>query len=324
MSILDKAIGGYFELELPPPRQTKFNDALKYQSARAAFLAFLRASKPNRVWMPYYICESMLAPVKALGTDICYYSLDKQFGIADDISLGRGDILFYVNYFGICSGNVQKVLHKFNPSQVVLDFSQSFFAEPQKCLATIYSPRKFFGVPDGGLLLTQLDIDLPESIDGGSDDRMYHLIKRLGGTAELGYANYQLAEASLDDLEPKQMSLLTERILSAIDFEAARTQRNKNFSVLHECLVKINGLNIDFDNVDGPLCYPFISDKSKLRECLVAKRIFIPKYWPDILHRFHIPDFEKQLVEKTHPLPCDQRYHVDEMHEVCKVILGLE
>ena len=42
------AIGGYFELELPPPRGERYPDALRYQSARAAFLALLLAGRPGR------------------------------------------------------------------------------------------------------------------------------------------------------------------------------------------------------------------------------------------------------------------------------------
>ncbi len=321
MSTLNKAIGGYFELELPPPSQTKYQDALKYQSARAAFLALLRASKPNRVWMPHYICESMLAPVKAAGIEICYYSLDKQFGIVEKIILGRADILLYVNYFNVCSAQVEKILNQFNPLQIVLDFSQAFFAAPKNCLATIYSPRKFFGLPDGGLLLTQLAIDLPEALDEGSEKRMRHLIARLGGGAELGYADYQLAEASLNALEPKRMSLLTERIFGSIDFEAARIQRNKNFHALHKILSRSNRLGVDLEAVDGPMCYPYFSDNQSLRAKLISERIFIPTYWPDIFNRLDVPVFEEGLIKNIHPLPCDQRYDVDDMDNICKLLL---
>lgn len=323
MSVLNKAIGGYFELELPPSNQIKYQSALKYQSARAALLALLRISKPNRVWMPHYICESMLAPVKASGTEICFYSLDKQLGIADDVVLGSTDILLYVNYFGICSRQVEKVLARFNPSQVVLDFSQAFFIEPKNCLATIYSPRKFFGLPDGGLLFTQLDVDLPEAVDEGSIKRMHHLVTRLGGTAEQGYEYYQSAETSLIESKPKRMSQLTERIYGSIDFEAARFQRNKNFRNLHENLGGNNVLKVDLEDVDGPMCYPYFLDNHLLRTTLLAKRIYVPVYWPDILARSNIPVFEVQLVKNIHPIPCDQRYTVGDMNNICELLLKI-
>ena len=315
------AIGGYFELELQRARPFMYQGAQKYQSARSALLALLRAAKPKRVWMPYYICDVMLAPVRAFGAEICFYSLDKQLGIADDITLTGTDLLLYVNYFGVCLGQVEKVLARFNPSQVVMDFSQAFFTKPQNCLATIYSPRKFFGLPDGGLLFSQLAIDLPEAIDEGSENRTRHLIARLGGAVELGYVDYKLAEATLNELEPKRMSQLTERIFGAIDFDAVRARRNENYNTLHANLSQRNGLKIDLKDVNGPMCYPYLSDSLLPRAALLADRIFIPTYWPDILSRADIPRFEGDLVNKIHALPCDQRYDKNDMSIICGRLL---
>ena len=66
------------------------------------------------------------------------------------MQLREGGWLLYVNYFGICQHQERQVLERFGASRVVLDRSQAFFADPIDCLATIYSPRKFFGVPTEG------------------------------------------------------------------------------------------------------------------------------------------------------------------------------
>lgn len=313
------AIGGYFELELPHARPFMYQGALKYQSARAAFLALLRVSTPKRVWMPYYICDAMLAPVRASGAEIFFYSLDKHLGIADDITLDSADILLYVNYFGVCFGQVEKVLDRFNPSQVVLDFSQAFFIEPQKCLATIYSPRKFFGVPDGGLIFTELPLCTPELLDTGSAGRMQHLIKRLAGSPELGYEDYQRSETSLDDLEPRQMSNLTNRLLSSIDFGDAHARRNENFLSLHKVLGTTNRLALDAEP-DGPLCYPYFSSDAGLRKKLISQRVFVPTYWADALSRINGYCLEGDLVNSILPIPCDQRYSSKDMTKVLSSI----
>jgi hypothetical protein len=313
------AIGGYFELELPRAQPFIYQGALKYQSARAAFLALLRVSKPKRVWMPYYICDAMLAPVRASGAKVCFYSLDEQLGIADDITLNSGDILLYVNYFGICLEQVEKVLKQFDPSQVVLDFSQAFFVKPQKCLATIYSPRKFFGIPDGGLIFTELPLCTPEMLDTRSADRMQHLIKRLAGSPELGYEDYQRSETSLNDLEPRQMSNLTNRLLSSIDFADAHARRNQNFLTLHKVLGATNRLPLDAEP-NGPLCYPYFSVDSGLRKKLISQRVFIPTYWADALSRISGDCLELDLVNSILPIPCDQRYSSKDMAQVLSCI----
>jgi hypothetical protein len=313
------AIGGYFELELPPARLPMHHAALKFQSARAAFLALLRATKPTRVWMPYYICDSMLAPIKAAGVDVEFYSLDAHFGIADDIELAATEILMYVNYFGVCSEQVDQVLQRFNPAQVVLDFSQAFYVEPKDCLATIYSPRKFFGLPDGGLLFTRTDIKLPEKIDEGSECRMAHLIKRLGGEPENGYVNYKNSEETLNDFEPKQMSRLTQRVMTSIDFEGAQAKRRANFDFLFGRLREVN--KIKFGNIIGaPLCYPLICNDAGMKAELIRNRVFVATYWPDVSTRVDVDSLEFDLAANLLAIPCDQRYSSADLELVLSLI----
>ena len=321
MSTLNKAIGGYFELELPPPSQTKYQDALKYQSARAAFLALLRQS-PNvkRVFMPYYICDAMLALVKAAGKDICFYGLDERLAVNSQVTLGAGDLLLYVNYFGICTKQCEELLQRFDPAQIVLDCSQAFYARLQDCYATIYSPRKFFGIPDGGLLATASPISPPEFQDTGSKDRIWHLIKRLGGTAEDGYQDFKNAEDSLDDMEPRGMSNITQRLLQAVNFEAIRVARNQNFAYLRNFLDKTNALEIP-PGVDGPHCYPYLPARPVKKENLIENRVFVATYWPDVLRRVDDSSFETKLVNQCIPIPCDQRYSAETLVRVLNFIL---
>lgn len=219
-SHINRVIGGYFELELPKIKAEKYPDAVKYQSARAAFFALLQQIPDiKRVWAPTYICDSMLAPIYAAGKELAFYSINEKFRINEPIKLDRDDLLLYVNYFGVCGENVGEILKRYSPDQVVIDCSQAFYSGPYDCLASIYSPRKFFGVPDGGLLVTRLVMSLPQEQDQGSANRMKHLIKRLAFSAEDGYASYKSAEESLCDLTPKIMSALTMRLLESIDYE---------------------------------------------------------------------------------------------------------
>ena len=54
------ATGGYFELELPAAASDYHAGALRLQSARAALLLLLQQGKPSAVWLPWYLCQSML------------------------------------------------------------------------------------------------------------------------------------------------------------------------------------------------------------------------------------------------------------------------
>ncbi|MDH0850671.1 MULTISPECIES: hypothetical protein [Delftia] len=319
---MGSAIGGYFELELPFSREAgRHQGGLAYQSARAAFFALLRSARPRpgRIWMPYFICDAMIAPLRQLGIEVLYYPLDNEFGIAGDVALRGNDWLLYVNYFGICSGQVQKTLAHFPVERVVIDCSQAWFEEPASCMANIYSPRKFFGVPDGGILYSNLSVALGHDQDEGSFSRMGHLLKRLAGEPESGYGDYLSAEAGLGDLEPRRMSSLTHRLLASIDQQSAREARNRNYAQLHAWLGCHNALSLP-TQVDAPLCYPFLCTDQKLRGKLLARRIFTPTYWNEVLNRVAPDAIEAGWVKGLIPLPVDHRYGIDEMEKIARAI----
>jgi hypothetical protein len=318
---MNSAIGGYFELEFPKAKPFLYPAAYEFQSARAAFLALLRTGKPSRVYMPHYICDSMVAPLENAGVECLFYSIDGEFNIIGDVELGEADWLFYVNYFGVCEKNIDGLFHHYNPRQLILDHSQAFYSPPRDCLATIYSARKFFGVPDGGLLLTGLPIAEPQESDQESLSRAISGLTRLAKTPEAGYADYQKAEHSLEQCEPLKMSQLTRRILHGIDFEAAKTRRNENFDFLHRHLGSLNQIELDLQNMDGPLCYPFLVDSVELRSHLIRERVFVATYWPETIARVSNNSHESKFVKSLLPLPCDQRYGVDAMLRVAEICL---
>jgi len=264
----------------------------------------------------------MLTPLEEAGIERGWYDVNDQLDVDGSVSIGTDDWLVYVNYFGICNKKVEGVLQRFPPGQIVLDYSQSFFAPPvNEALATIYSPRKFFGVPDGGMLISRVPVSLPEERDTGSFGRMSHLMRRLGECPEAGYAEYQHSEESLTECEPKRMSRLTERILSSIDFDHARKTREENFLFLHERLGEVNQLSLDTSSITAPLCYPFLTHDTDLRRRLIDNRVFVATYWTDAIGRVS-DEWAEKMVRNLLPLPIDQRYGQKDMERLVSVIIG--
>jgi hypothetical protein len=314
MSELD-AIGGYFELELPPGHGELYPDALRFQSARAAFLALLNAGRPQRIWMPWYNCETMLEPPAMAGISVLRYSINERLEIADDIDLDEDDWLLCVNYHGLCDRRIEQTLTRFPRERVVVDNSQALFAPPFDCLATLYSPRKFFGIPDGGYLVTRYPVTLPEERDTGSIERFGPLLTRIDLGAEAGYEGIRAARATLRGQTPKRMSALTERLLAHIDYPSANARRKRNFARYHRLLGADNQFSLPDDITNGPLCYPFWNHRDDLHAALASKRIFVAKYWPGTRGATDtLDDLEYRLANECLALPCDQRYgdeHVD-------------
>ena len=123
-----KSIGGYFDLELPRENTSYMHEnAFYYQSARAAFRSLLQAGKPQRVWLPKYICDAMLSPLLDEGIEHVWYDLDENLKVSDSIVLGEGDWILYVNYFGVCQNQIDDLLNRFPANEIIFDYSQAFF-----------------------------------------------------------------------------------------------------------------------------------------------------------------------------------------------------
>ena len=58
----------------------------------------------------------------------------------------------------------------------------------------------------------------------------------------------------------------------------------------------------------------------QLREKLIKNKIYIAKYWSEVLDRDSISNVEIDFVNKLMPLPIDQRYDFDDMYRILKII----
>ena len=84
-----------------------------------------------------------------------------------------------------------------------MDNAQAFFTEPEKNVDTIYTCRKFFGVPDGAYLITN-QIETSELPRDKSESRISHILGRLENTASEFFKLYQKNEEALQQVAPKQ------------------------------------------------------------------------------------------------------------------------
>lgn len=318
-------IGGYFGLALPD-HGDHFPDAIKFQSARAAIRAVLDGVGAKRVLLPDYICNSVIKAVADSGAEVKTYRLDDWLYPKDlPPVLGDGCFLLYVNYFGLCQGNIHRLLKDIPSTKLIVDNSQALFSPPTDALATIYSVRKFVGVPDGGLLICRgVEIEQPEKEDTVSIDRTRHLFLRMAYSARDGYSSYIESENSLNDTRPLRMSRLTRRLLAGIDMAGVKRQRRANFQVLADLLNQYNSRRWTLDSDAAPLCYPLVVDwdVGDLINELVKKNIYIPNYWNEAKARISPNTVEYRLVQCCLAVPCDQRYASDQLSYLAETIIS--
>jgi hypothetical protein len=112
------------------------------------------------------------------------------------------------------------------------------------------------------------------------------------------------------------MSVLTERLLSAIDYAEVRRRRRENYLLLHRKLAKHNLFNAALPTDATPFCYPFLLDRPVDRWLLARHRLYVPTLWEDVWRR-RVPGFavERKFARNLLPLPIDQRYRVEHMED---------
>ena len=269
-----KEIGGYFELECGH-NAPYHADALKFNSARNALRFIVRANQIKEMFVPYYTCPVVWQALKAENVKLTYYCINQN--LEPDLNDVPEDKFILVNnYFGIKNSHIRKISSEHK--NLIEDNAQAFYA--QKCgIAAFYSPRKFFGLPDGGLAVCN-----KSSEDNFEQATSYnlcsHLLKRHDLSASEAYADFQKNDDYLLNQPVQKMSELTQALMGNIDYKYVQQKRLQNFKILHDALKNNNELKFALTPDDVPMVYPFLTDKNGLRKSLIANKIYVATYWP--------------------------------------------
>lgn len=312
-----REIGGYFEIELKH-YDFIYDKLITLNSARNCLVYLIKSKRITRLHLPYYNCAVIEDAVRRFcpETLIHFYHVDENFvPILEDFP--AGEYLYYVNYYGLQDSVIRRLLHH----RLIVDNAQAFYSPFIPGVDTIYCPRKFFGVADGGILHTSARLIEPLEEDT-SWEHCVHLLKRIDGSAALAFADYQVAERSLLRRPLKQMSKLTKRMLSSIDYVTAREKRATNFKQLHRFLAENNELSLFIELAQAtdtfvPFCYPFKTRNAEaIRSELIENKIYVPTYWPELFNSTDLNSDERAFVKDIVCLPIDQRYGVSEMMRI--------
>ena len=314
---MTQSIGGYFSLELPKSEEYH-KDAIKLNTGRNCLEYILRVRRYNKVYIPYYTCEVILEPFKKQNISYEFYHINLNLELAEDIHIKEGEALLYTNYYGLKQRYVEKMAERYG-KRLIVDNTQAFFAKPIDGIDTFYTCRKFFGVSDGAYLYTdtKLEDDFKQDV---SWERMSFLTKRIDLSAEAGYTDFREQSHLLVGQPIKWMSTLTQRLMQSIDYEKVIKQRRENFLYLHQSLGQKNIISISLDDDAVPMVYPYMYDRKGLREYLIQNKVYVARYWPNVLEWVKEESIEYKLTFYMHPLPIDQRYNKSDMYTIIKMI----
>lgn len=315
-----KEIGGYIEFEHYSGNQFH-NNAIKLNCARNCLAYLIKACNIKKIYIPYFLCDSIWKTCKNYGVIFQFYNINEQFlPIIPDGNFTE-DWLYVVNYYGQISNKEISKLKQIT-NNLIIDNVQSFFQMPVPNVKTLYSNRKYFGVTDGAYLYT--DNLLNESIETDiSYKRFNFLLGRFEQNASDFYKDYVNNNILFENEPIKKMSFLTENIMRSIDYNYIAKIRTDNFNYLHKKLKNKNKLKLKIPF--GAFSYPLlINNGEMLRKKLINSKIYIPTLWPDVLELCEKDSLEYNYAQNILPIPIDQRYNDKDMDYIISKIFDGE
>lgn len=293
-------IGGEFEIDLSLQREfVPQSDVYYYASGRTALYQILRSLVPShkRLWLPDWLCHTMVDAVEKAGFEYCFYELDADFkatiNALDKSGFKDGEAVLMINYFGLQDlMGISKSIKDAYPNAVVIeDDVQAYwvFSEKENPFADyrFTSLRKALPVSDGGLVKTQRPMPMvtgensfaPLKIKAGA-------MKFHRGEAGINDEDYLKLFKEGDKLIPENydsvMSLDSQRLFAGIDLEKAKQQRKANAAQLIVALDEIGikpMIPVSADSV--PLFVPiYLENRDDVRRRMFRHEVFCPVHWP--------------------------------------------
>lgn len=151
---------------------------------------------------------------------------------------------------------------------------------------------------------------------------MEHLLKRIDLSANEGYSSFQENECSLDNSGIKKMSNLTHALLSSINYDVVSEIRRENYQYLDLQIGDSNLIELPELGKQVPMVYPYLTDDENLRCKLIQNGVYVATYWNDVLSHVSPDSVESNYVNYLLPLPMDQRYGIEELTYIPKILSG--
>lgn len=327
--------GGMLGLELGTSTRTAEppffkSGELLFVNARSALAWLVEALCPNRVWLPSYLCACLVETLYDQGVAAFYFPVNEHLEPQPAAWLQQlrpRDLVVAIDYFGFpCPPWFPEQVRQAG-AWLVEDASQALLTADvgRQADFVIFSPRKFVGVPDGGVLRLNTRLSIrklttePPPVDWWLKSLAATVLRREfdrhGGAREW----LPLAQATEKDapVGPYAMSELSRQLLShGIDFQHVARRRRENYGSL---LNDLNDRALFRVLPDGvvPFGFPIrVPNRDHVQESLLASAIQAEVHWP-------IRDLVPAQFEASHrlaadllTLPCDQRCGGDEMDHV--------
>lgn len=294
-------IGGEFEIDIALQRNGFIPqpNTYYYASGRTALYQILGSLAPqyHKIWLPDWLCHTMVDAVVKAGFEYCFYELDEQF-MASLNALERsgfkdGNVVLMVNYFGLqdLSETARAIKEAFPNSIIIEDDVQAYwvFAEKDNPYTDyrFTSLRKSFAVPDGGLVKTNRPMPAVKGKNSFSPLKLragqMKLNRGKEGIRDEDYLSlFEEGEKLIDDNYDSVMTDTAKCLHIGVDIHQVKLKRQANAV----CIIKgLEELDIKplipvADDV-VPLFVPiYLENRNEVRKRMFQHEVFCPVHWP--------------------------------------------
>jgi len=305
----------------------------------------IKKAKIKKCWLPSYLCETIIQSFRELNLDYEFYNLEENLQLDTDYLLRRikkNDIILTINYFNFLPNNrTIKFLRKLKNNNVIVieDSTHSFFTNnnlPGIANYSIISLRKWFGIPDGGIAISNNDLfDKKLIVEKLFYDFVYlrlkyailknfYLNKVINKKDSFREIHNKAEELANLTIRLNAISCISKTILNSIDFNNVIYKRRKNFKYLLSSFKNLDNIDILCKNLKEGICpigFPIIvARRDALREYLTTNKIYCPIHWllpEEIPKKFTYSYF---LSQNIITIPCDQRYSIEDMEMIAEKV----
>ena len=298
----------------------------------------------NKCWLPSYLCETIIQPFRELNLDYEFYNIKENLQLDIEYlseKVEKNDLILTIYYFGFPPNeDIIIFLKKLKDNGIIIleDLTHSFLTKDIYLYIignySVISLRKWFGIPDGGVAISndnlfERKLIIKEPFNGFVNLRLKFAILKnfyLNETINKKESFREIYEKAEDlansTIDLNIMSNISKAILNLVDFNDIFYTRRKNYNYLLSCIKNINKINPLYPILPDEVCplgFPIIATKrDALREYLTNNNIYCPVHWPlpeGIPKKFFYP---YHLSNNILTIPCDQRYSIKDMEIIVR------
>ncbi len=303
----------------------------------------------DTILLPDYLCLTLITALEEAKMKYEFYKINRNLEIdLDDLKNKinpRIKGIYITHFFGVPVrekvSNYLKDNRKKQSIRIIEDITQTHYSE-EECMGfgdyIICSLRKWMPVTDGGLLAAEENIkfDNVKVEDGYNEASYYQLLitcfrQYFNKNPQKNSFDYNRLEKNAnkkryEELKMRSMTSISKKIMLNLDENSLIRKRKENYSFLYENLkhnrnIVILSKEIDKNSKNVPFGFVIlVENRDDFYNYLIKHNIIGEIQW-NLPVKYYIPGEDALYLSKHNlMIHCDQRYGLDEMKYVVKII----